>query len=151
MQRCAATYYPEFEKEKVVWKTLSLKPEFTIVPAGFFNNDKANLLTTSQNYLKYLCAVFNSHVFQYYFSSIGIDMGSGFEYKIQFVEKIPIPPITSSNQPTVQQIEALVDEILTAKKQNPQSDTSHWEQEIDRLVYELYGLTDEEIKIVEGK
>lgn len=45
---------------------------------------------------------------------------------------------------------ALVDKILAAKKANPQVDTSAWEREIDGLVYELYGLTEEEVKVVEG-
>jgi hypothetical protein len=44
----------------------------------------------------------------------------------------------------------LVDKILAAKKQNPQADTSEWENEIDRLVYRLYDLTEEEVKIIEG-
>ncbi len=39
--------------------------------------------------------------------------------------------------------------ILTVKKANPQADTSKLEKEIDVLVYELYGLTEEEIQIVE--
>lgn len=38
----------------------------------------------------------------------------------------------------------------TQKKDNPHSDTSEWEKEIDQLVYKLYELTDEEIKIGEG-
>ena len=46
--------------------------------------------------------------------------------------------------------EALVDKILEAKKENPVSDTHTWEQEIDKLVYKLYNLTEEEIKIIEG-
>jgi len=33
----------------------------------------------------------------------------------------------------------------------PQADTSAWEREIDQLVYQLYGLTEDEVKIVEGK
>jgi hypothetical protein len=37
------------------------------------------------------------------------------------------------------------------KAANPQADTSKWEAEIDQLVYQLYGLTEEEIDIVEGK
>ena len=45
----------------------------------------------------------------------------------------------------------LVDRILAAKRANPQANTSKWEDEIDALVYELYGLTAEEIKIVEGE
>jgi type II restriction/modification system DNA methylase subunit YeeA len=45
----------------------------------------------------------------------------------------------------------LVDRILAAKAKDPQADTSALEREIDRLVYGLYGLTEEEIKIVEGE
>lgn len=47
-------------------------------------------------------------------------------------------------------IEAKVDQILTHKKENPQADTSALEKEIDQMVYEFYGLSGEEIKIVEG-
>jgi type II restriction/modification system DNA methylase subunit YeeA len=49
------------------------------------------------------------------------------------------------------EIAEIVDKILTLKKANPQADTSRLEREIDRLVYQLYELTDEEIAIVEGK
>ena len=41
-----------------------------------------------------------------------------------------------------------IDKILAAKKQN--QNTATLEQQIDEMVYQLYGLTDEEIKIVEG-
>jgi hypothetical protein len=54
------------------------------------------------------------------------------------------------NQSIVSQIESLVDQILDAKKKNHAADTIEWEKEIDQLVYKLYELTDEEIKIVEG-
>ncbi|NKQ37732.1 MAG: hypothetical protein HF973_19235 [Chloroflexi bacterium] len=47
-------------------------------------------------------------------------------------------------------IESLVTRILTAKKANPAADVSALEAEIDQLVYQLYGLTAEEIAIVEG-
>jgi hypothetical protein len=142
-------YYPEFKKEKVVWKALSLEPAFSLVPSGFFNNDKANLLTSKKNDTKYLCALMNSKLFQFYFSSIGVSMGAGYEYKIQFVEKIPFPPIASANQLTASHIEELVDSILSAKKENLQADTQELEREIDQMVYQLYGLTEEEIRIVE--
>jgi hypothetical protein len=144
-------YYPEFEKEKVVWKALSLEPSFAIVPEGFFNNDKANLLTSNNISLKFLCAYLNSKICQFYFSTIGVGMGEGFEYKIQFIEKLPLPPINPTNQPIVTQIEELVDKILSAKKSNPQADTSQLEKEINNLVYSLYELTEEEIKIIEGE
>jgi hypothetical protein len=44
----------------------------------------------------------------------------------------------------------LVDKILEAKKENPQADTIELEREIDNLVYRLYDLTEDEIKLVEG-
>lgn len=40
-----------------------------------------------------------------------------------------------------------MDKILAAKKENPAADTIAWEQEIDRLVYELYGVNTEENKV----
>ncbi len=45
----------------------------------------------------------------------------------------------------------LVERILLLKKENPQTDTSALEVEIDRMVYKLYDLTEEEIAVVEGK
>ena len=41
--------------------------------------------------------------------------------------------------------------VLEKKKADSEADTSTWEAEIDKLVYELYGLTEEEVKVVEGK
>jgi hypothetical protein len=63
--------------------------------------------------------------------------------------KIPIPPITPSNEALVRQIEKLVDKIITEKQRNPNTDTSQWEKEIDEMVYKLYDLTEEEIEIIE--
>ncbi|CAN5385200.1 MAG: hypothetical protein ACR2GW_09505 [Pyrinomonadaceae bacterium] len=48
-------------------------------------------------------------------------------------------------------IVTLVDQILAAKRADPQANVSRWEREIDRLVYQLFALTDDEIHIVEGK
>jgi adenine-specific DNA-methyltransferase len=53
--------------------------------------------------------------------------------------------------PTVRKIESLVDKILAAKKQNKNADTNPWEKEIDLLVYSLYGLGEEETRIIEGR
>jgi hypothetical protein len=59
-----------------------------------------------------------------------------------------MPNISASKQ---KPIITLVDQILSMKKKNPTANTISLEFEIDRLVYGLYGLTKEEIKIVEGK
>lgn len=64
------------------------------------------------------------------------------------LREIPIPIVTRSNQRVI--IE-MVEKVLATKTKKPEADTSKIENEIDKLVYKLYGLTQEEIKIVEGE
>ena len=66
------------------------------------------------------------------------------------MKHFPIPSITDTNQHIAERIEMQVDKILEAKHINPNADTSILEDEIDKLVYELYNLTEDEIAIVEG-
>jgi len=65
-----------------------------------------------------------------------------------YMRQIPIPPAKPTQQT---EIEHLVDRILAVKEDNPSMDTSALEMEIDERVYLLYGLTKEEIKVVEGE
>ncbi|WQS62855.1 Eco57I restriction-modification methylase domain-containing protein [Helicobacter pylori] len=66
------------------------------------------------------------------------------------LEKLPMFELTKSNKPTADKITALVDKILQAKAKDPKTNTQELEKEIDALVYQLYHLTDEEIKIIEN-
>jgi len=59
-------------------------------------------------------------------------------------------PVKFDNEKILRQIESIVDQIITEKKSNPDADTTVLEKEIDQMVYQLYELTEEEIKIVEG-
>ncbi len=95
--------------------------------------------------LRYLLCVMNSK-----YASVLLTNLRGGDYHIypEHIRNIPIPSATSAQQ---KPIIALVDKILASKKANPQADTSKEEAEIDRLVYQLYGLTDEEIAVVEGR
>jgi hypothetical protein len=148
----ACAYYPEFEKEKVVYSEIVRSPQF------YYDTDKfyieaTSFLMTGEN-IKYICGLLNSnpvnYFFRIYYSGGGLGK-EGYRYKKAFLENLPIPPITPATEPIVSQIESLVDKILAAKKGNPQADTSVWEKEIDRLVYKLYELTEEEIRIIENK
>ncbi len=65
------------------------------------------------------------------------------------LEKLPMFELEKSNQPTADKIIALVDKILVLKEKDPKANTQKLEKEIDALVYQLYNLTDEEIKIIE--
>ncbi|WP_120938496.1 DUF7149 domain-containing protein [Helicobacter pylori] len=65
------------------------------------------------------------------------------------LEKLPMFELEKSNQPTADKIIVLVDKILQSKEKDPKANTQRSEKEIDALVYQLYNLTDEEIKIIE--
>ncbi len=94
--------------------------------------------------LKFICGILNSRVVNYWYpKKYRMPTIGGYE-----LSSIPIP---SANITRQQPIIDLVDKILKAKKENPSADTSALESEIDRLVYQLYGLTDEEIAIIEKK
>jgi len=67
-----------------------------------------------------------------------------------FIEKFPILVANSNTKNVIEKIEKLVSQILVFKKQNKNTDTKDLENQIDQLVYKLYDLTDEEIKIIEN-
>jgi len=96
----------------------------------------------------FLLGLLNSRLFAYLYSYLSQETeGRAFaQVKTTYIKKLPIP----SNTPT-HPIISLVDQIVAAKVVDPDYDISDLELEIDRLVYELYGLTEEEIAIVEGK
>jgi len=146
LRHCA--YYPEFEKEKIVWQEMSFHPSFTYDDKKFYTNQTAYIMTGEN--LKFILGILNSKISNWYMHNISYTLSEGAQRWIkQYVEQLPIPPLTSQNQPIANQIIALVDQILSAKNQNPEVDTSELEREIDKLVYKLYGLTEEEIKLIE--
>ncbi|MGB4381998.1 MAG: TaqI-like C-terminal specificity domain-containing protein, partial [Bacteroidales bacterium] len=145
----ACAYYPEFEKEKVVYPNMANRLVACLDKSKFYVNQKCFIITG--NNMRYICGLLNSNIEFWFFKKIGATLGrEGFEMSKIFIEKLPVPPITTSNQHMVSQIESLVDKILAAKKTNHAADTTTWEKEINQLVYQLYELTDEEIAIVEN-
>ncbi|EHF4533065.1 class I SAM-dependent DNA methyltransferase, partial [Campylobacter coli] len=67
------------------------------------------------------------------------------------IERLPIPKINSKNEKLANELINLVDEILKAKEQDKNVNTQELENKINSLVYKLYNLTEEEIKIIENK
>ena len=148
----ACAYYSEFNKVKIVWQEMAREGTF------LSNRDKSYSLDTTRiltgEHLTYLLGLLNSRFFLFAFKNYyaGGHLGSkGVRFKSEFMKSCPIPPITEANQGLVTEIENKVDEIIAAKEADPGVDTSILEDEIDRLVYELYNLTDDEIAIVEGR
>ncbi|MBZ7961573.1 class I SAM-dependent DNA methyltransferase [Campylobacter molothri] len=148
LRNCA--YIEEFEKEKIVWAEMTKEPCFLYDNFSFFINQTCYFLT-HDNY-KYLLAFLNSKIIVYYMQNISSCLGDGaFRWIRQYVEKLPIPKINSKNQKTADELATLVDEILKAKEQDKNADTKIQEDKINTLVYKLYNLTEDEIKIIEGK
>jgi adenine-specific DNA-methyltransferase len=147
----ACAYYPEFEKEKVVYGQFQDNAEYAIAGKGIFLSSNEYMIGGNYN-KNYFLAILNSKLIQWYLRNITGVMGEKLKIgqKSNFI-KIPIPTIDISNQPIVSQIESLVDKILAAKKENHAADTSEWEKEIDKLVYQLYKLEPEEIEIIERR
>ena len=148
LQAGYTTHISEFEKEKIVWQRITQEPTFCLVEPNVFILDSMAFFTGKN--LKLIMALLNSKVIYKYVKMIVHQYGfDGFRLSNQYVEMMPLPTISQSNQHIVSQIETLVDKILTAKKSNLEAKTSHWEKEIDQLVYKLYGLTEDEIRVVE--
>ena len=148
----ACAYYLEFEKEKIVWQEMVTKGTFLIDRNKFNSLDTTRILTGK--HLTYLIGILNSEFFLFAFKNYyaGGHLGSkGIRFKSEFMKPFPIPPITEANQHLATQIEERVDKILAAKRTDPAANVSDLENEIDEIVYLLYDLTLDEIKIVEEK
>ncbi|WP_181224709.1 type IIG restriction enzyme/methyltransferase [Helicobacter pylori] len=98
-----------------------------------------------REHAKFLVGLLNSRLLDWLFRKTSTNN----HVNLYELETLPIPQITKSNKPTADKIIALVDKILQAKEKDPKANTQRLEKEIDALVYQLYHLTDEEIKIIE--
>ncbi len=137
--------YKNFQKEKIIYPNMTSILPFHYDNEGFFGNDKSFIITGES--LKYLTAFLNSRLFIFAFKEKFPElMGNTYELRKVFFEKLPILKIPESEQ---QPFITLVDKILAEKKAG--NDTRALEREIDVLVYGLYGLSEDEILIVEGK
>ncbi len=117
----------------------------TIVPPGVYLANSCNyILPTQELPASYLLGLLNSKLLNWYFRCFSTNSNvNGYE-----VEDFPMPKATEQQK---QAIISLVDKILNAKRSDPSTDTSALEREIDGIVYGLYGLTEEEVEVVEGE
>ena len=145
LQRWAADYHEEFAKEKIIWMDMGAWGTFAYEPTETYINNAAYLITGDS--LKYICGILNSSLISWYMRNTARTTGMGLTiWHKTYVKRIPIPRVSESDQ---HRVIALVDEILEAKFTNPDADTWHLETEIDDLVYDLYGLTEEERTAIE--
>jgi type I restriction-modification system DNA methylase subunit len=171
LRNCA--YLDKFDNVKIVYPDISDRLTFTFDNEGYYFNNTVYFIDSSS---KYLFALLNSKIVNYYYGFISSQLGSkGLRAFTVYLKEIPIPQIEEEKQ---QPFIKLVDEILEAKlkikdykvlleeamktnnfdreiKLKKELETLENicisnEKEIDNMVYKLYDLTEEEIKIVEG-
>ena len=125
-------YWEDFSKQKIVYSNMCSEPSFYLDENGFLTNQKCFILTGE--YLKFLIAFFNSTLFKYTFwDNFPVLGAKGRELSKIFMIEIPVikPP---------KEIEIKISNLL---------DSQNYEN-IDKLIYELYSLTDEEISFIEN-
>ncbi|ENT7220625.1 class I SAM-dependent DNA methyltransferase [Campylobacter coli] len=150
LRNCA--YIEEFEKEKIVYPCIMAKePYFSYETSFAFAMAPANIITSNSDILKYILAFLNSDFIYLMLRKFYMGGGIEGELKTNNLEKLPIPKINSKNQKLADELINLVDKILKAKEQDKNANTQELENKINSLVYKLYNLTEEEIKIIEGK
>ncbi|MGL2672335.1 class I SAM-dependent DNA methyltransferase [Helicobacter pylori] len=155
LQRWAANYLQDFEKEKIVYGEIVQEPRFYLdngeCGLGYFYAEATSFILTGEH-LCYLLGMLHSKLITFAFKTFyaGGGLGeSGYRYKKAFIERLPIPQITEKNQELADKITDGAKQILALKEKDPKANTQKLEKEIDALVYQLYHLTDEEIKIIE--
>ena len=115
-------------------------------------NDPAIIIVKDNNLypIEVVLAILNSNLatFYHFNHSPKATKGAFPKILVQDIKDFPLPAVTESQKQTILE---LVDKILSAKKDNPQANTGAWETELDRLVYELYGLSYDEVLVVDPK
>ena len=144
----ACNYLDDFEKPKIIYPNMTKYLPFVIdYQEHYYHNDKTFHMISDKT--DWLGTFFNSKLFNYCFRNNFPELlGGTRELRKVFFEKIPVKQILKEEELPLSQ---LLNQIITIKKSNPNTSTSVLESEIDRIIYGLYGLTEEEIRIVEGK
>ena len=158
-------YWQIFSRPKIIFPDICKNPRFSIDHSGIFLANTAYAIGSDD---RYLIGILNSKLFWFLIGHISIPFGvraGKFRYRLiyQYMEKVPIRKIDINNADDVIKHDSLVglvermSELHKKKAGEDNPDTSRLietqnratDRQIDRLVYDLYDLTPEEINIVE--
>ncbi|MFP6033875.1 Eco57I restriction-modification methylase domain-containing protein [Helicobacter pylori] len=134
----------------IVLRKCAKEPIFSYVNFDCYVSATFYIIKTKRFDSKFLVGLLNSLLIRFWLKHRGKVQGNNYQIDKEPLMNIPLIKITKSNKPTADKITALVDKILQAKEKDPKANTQRLEKEIDALVYQLYNLTDEEIKTIEN-
>ena len=130
LRNCA--YLEDFFKPKITWGNLNLEGTYSYAPEGMFVNAPSPFIATTNIAILH---ILNSTIADYYIRSLGVTRNGGyFEYKPMFVEKLPVPKTG-------------LDKLMSYPTQPSQKQ----KQEMAAIIYQLYGLSQQEIDYLENR
>ena len=141
LQRCAASYFEQFDKEKIVWPLTADKWGFAIDTKKHYLTSGGFFMVSESIPLKYIVGVLNSKLIEFYFKFIGV-MTAGGAYTLKKATIDELPLFISDND-SCNQVEKLVSKILELKREKFPS--NHLENKVDSLVFHYYGLSEKEM------
>ena len=131
LQRWGANYWEDFSKQKIAWNRIASEKQFSLIDVDIFIQDSMHFFTGK--HLDFLNAILNSRLYKILMHMIVGQAAGG----------------NSGNSDNVKQLKVVVpnqfleDKIIQLLKEKKY-------KEIDKLIYELYNLTDEEISFIEN-
>lgn len=145
-----------FVNPKIIVKNMFVDNQFAFDTQNcFVGMSFSSIIKKDQNFdLKYILALLNSKFALRWFYQNGKARGAGVDIGVDKLRSFPIKKSTEDEQkPFVEMVDKILE--ITGESDYPdnakkQSKVKEYSQEIDQMVYKLYGLTEEEIKIVEG-
>ncbi|EHD0312225.1 class I SAM-dependent DNA methyltransferase [Campylobacter coli] len=138
-------------EEKIISQVRCIEPIFVYSNENFYGSRALFFIQTCRINLKYLTGVLNSKLIAFWLKHKGKIQGNLFKIDKEPLLNIPVVNINSKNKKLADELINLADEILKAKEQDKNANTQELENKINSLVYKLYNLTEDEIKIIENK
>jgi type I restriction-modification system DNA methylase subunit len=149
-------YYAEFEKPKIIVPAIVNRGSYVLDSMRYYSNDKTTIIPLDD---RYLLGLLNSRLLDHFLHSMAsTKQGGYYEYKPMYLVLLPIADAPKKKR---DQIAALADTMMELHRSLDAAKTPHektallrridaTDAQIDRLVYDLYGLTDDEIALVEA-
>ncbi|GHU66937.1 hypothetical protein AGMMS49983_17400 [Clostridia bacterium] len=140
------TYLDDFSKQKIIWGEISDKTKFAMDIEGKYCAEATTFLMTGNN-LAYLLGFLNSSLMEYFFSTLGTTTGVGtIRWKKYKIEQLPIPQPTSLFQTLLTETVLEIIEVPLDSK-----DRYILEKKINSIVFQIVGLSEQEIRFIESQ
>ena len=156
-------YYEEFEKPKIMWPEIAGSSRFAYDDSSYYANNKVFIIPDGS---LYLLGLLNSSLLRFFIHSNCTDLqGDSYNFSGVFVGRTPIRTIDFNN-PSEKSIHdklvSLVDRMLglhknksalppSAEREKIEREIVITDEKIDEIVYGLYGITEEERRLIGGK